>query len=863
MFLLVSLSAMILAAISFSDPVMLAGLAAAGIPVVLHLLNRIRSPIVAFPTLRFLKITAQKTSRRRQVQQYLLLLVRMAVFAMIAMAISRPLIRGGNAALAYGFVVMFLAAMTMLVMAGVWGAAAVEKRQEDKVTRGQGDRVTGKQEQRQYWGLSAGAMGAAILLAGYSTFGLASDRYFSGDRGEFTGRATAAVMVIDNSQSMLAREDGASRLQRAKEQVRQMLGEKIVPAEAAVLPTNPEMGGGGGGGQTATDGLTSDITRLFGSVEKLGSTGKARPMQDRIRTAATMLGNSRQPGKLLIVVSDFARPAFEDAAVFSGIREAGNGNGVKDLQVVLMPMGKGSPPADVGIASFIVAEGGGGGHPVVGSEILFEAQIINNGDAGEVKDLLFEVDDQPVESVRPRVTLGAGGTGAARATIKIAYRLTQPGAHRFTLRLADTQDAVDWNNQRQLVLNVADQMRVLVIGPEAKIRARSAAFYVDAALSPFGGTGGTPVPRWSIKPTYRGVDEIKDGALAGYSAVFVCDVPQISEALAEGLSKYVKAGGRVVWVLGPSVNAAVYNDVLGKERELLPGTLGEPLSSAMGSTVDWVDIKSDVFVNLFENQEPFRSVVVTGRWSLNGGVVRGRPLGKLADGNVFITQHSQTGESDGEVYTLLTSPSATWSNLGATVLMVPLVSRMAMGDSGKARGETSVVTGEGLHIPVTGSRGRAEGDRNLGGMTIDVKTPTEGVINVRPQKLGDIPAWWFDRTQTEGVYTWRGSDGKHTGMFVVNPPGEEVELQPCDLDALAREVGTNRPTIIAGNASELLGHLEKQSEGTTLAPGVLAMVLMLAVIEALMANRHRPATRNMDDPGKMDVPVFPGKSPDS
>ena len=122
---------MILAAISlFSDPVMLAGLAATGIPVALHLLNRIRSPIVMFPTLRFLKITAQKTSRRRQVQQYLLLLVRMAVFAMIAMAISRPLIRGGSSGLAYSFVVMFLLGMVMLVMAGIWGAQAMRKKSE-------------------------------------------------------------------------------------------------------------------------------------------------------------------------------------------------------------------------------------------------------------------------------------------------------------------------------------------------------------------------------------------------------------------------------------------------------------------------------------------------------------------------------------------------------------------------------------------------------------------------------------------------------------------------------------------------------------------------------------------------------------
>src|ERR1035437_5821983 len=120
---------MIVGAISFSDPVMLAGLAAAGIPLVLHLLNRIRSPIVMFPTLRFLKITAQKTSRRLQIEQYLLLLVRMAVFAMIAMAISRPLIRGGSSPVAYLFIVMLLVGLALVVLSAIWGAAAMGKRQ--------------------------------------------------------------------------------------------------------------------------------------------------------------------------------------------------------------------------------------------------------------------------------------------------------------------------------------------------------------------------------------------------------------------------------------------------------------------------------------------------------------------------------------------------------------------------------------------------------------------------------------------------------------------------------------------------------------------------------------------------------------
>ena len=58
-----------LAAITFADPLMLAGLAAAAIPIVLHLLNQMRAPVVPFPTLRFLRITSQKTARRRHTMQ--------------------------------------------------------------------------------------------------------------------------------------------------------------------------------------------------------------------------------------------------------------------------------------------------------------------------------------------------------------------------------------------------------------------------------------------------------------------------------------------------------------------------------------------------------------------------------------------------------------------------------------------------------------------------------------------------------------------------------------------------------------------------------------------------------------------------
>lgn len=75
-------------------PAMLIGLLGAGIPVALHLYSRVRSPEMVFPTLRFLKLSVERTARRRRIQNALLMLVRAALLALLAFALSQPFMKG-------------------------------------------------------------------------------------------------------------------------------------------------------------------------------------------------------------------------------------------------------------------------------------------------------------------------------------------------------------------------------------------------------------------------------------------------------------------------------------------------------------------------------------------------------------------------------------------------------------------------------------------------------------------------------------------------------------------------------------------------------------------------------------------------
>lgn len=74
----------------FLAPAALAGLAALSLPVVIHLLNKLRIREVRWAATRFLLAAAQKNQRRVKLEDLLLLLLRCAVLAFLVFAFARP-----------------------------------------------------------------------------------------------------------------------------------------------------------------------------------------------------------------------------------------------------------------------------------------------------------------------------------------------------------------------------------------------------------------------------------------------------------------------------------------------------------------------------------------------------------------------------------------------------------------------------------------------------------------------------------------------------------------------------------------------------------------------------------------------------
>jgi hypothetical protein len=79
---------------TFFNPLMLFGLAAAAIPILIHLLNRRRLRTVEFSSLAFLKELQRTSVRRVKLRQWLLLLLRTLTVLFLVLAFARPALVG-------------------------------------------------------------------------------------------------------------------------------------------------------------------------------------------------------------------------------------------------------------------------------------------------------------------------------------------------------------------------------------------------------------------------------------------------------------------------------------------------------------------------------------------------------------------------------------------------------------------------------------------------------------------------------------------------------------------------------------------------------------------------------------------------
>ncbi|MFQ5956384.1 MAG: BatA domain-containing protein [Candidatus Brocadiales bacterium] len=82
---------------SFISPIFLLGLLGVSLPIIIHMVGRRRAPVYKFSAIEFILRSQKRVEARIKLEQMLLLLLRAAVIALVAMAMAKPVLKAGAA----------------------------------------------------------------------------------------------------------------------------------------------------------------------------------------------------------------------------------------------------------------------------------------------------------------------------------------------------------------------------------------------------------------------------------------------------------------------------------------------------------------------------------------------------------------------------------------------------------------------------------------------------------------------------------------------------------------------------------------------------------------------------------------------
>lgn len=696
------------------------------VPVVLHLLSSVRAPEVPFPTLRFLRVSMEKTARRRRVQHWFLLLLRTLLIALLLLAITQPL------------------------------------------HKPKGDGI-----------------------------GFAEPH--------------AAAIIIDNSLSMAAADGARRRFDAARSIAKDIIRSADKPEELVLMFTN-------GRAAQVEPRITHDFSEALRRIDSAKPGLGRAAMRSTVESAAKVLATSTLPNRALYLLSDMQQASFDALA------DVNLSDDDTEMPILVVDCGR-RETGNLAVTDVRVRGSG----QVVGTKVVIVARVLNSSPEPRRAKVVLEVDGARQDHLTQNLLLTKRATATSEQEVRFEFVFDRPGVHHGRVLIDAAADILPEDDARRFVLSVSDRIRALVIaGPGGASDPTGPGYYTMAALK---------VPT-SISPVVSGLGDVTPDAIRDNDVIVCCDVPRFDDALAGALRRFVVDGGTLILFVGPNTDTANLNDTLGEsDPPLLPALLGEPMGDPVSrrdaGKLIRVDEQHPIFAGLYDSQAPYQSVLVYSH--LTTAVRPGRPGRTLAwlerDRPLLV----QGVAGRGTCYLITTSANTVWTNLPAQPVFLPMLVRMCLG---AIVADDTTTYQEGAQVRLA-----APGDQPT---DLDVVLPADeagrsATVRVRTQPGPEGNVGVFTETFVRGIYSWQAvNDDKHSGQFVVAGEGRESDLTPLPAEQLTQRL-PDHPVYVAGNLDELRDAVRRAARGNPVWDYFLILVLILATVEALFANRYRPA----------------------
>ena len=514
--------------------------------------------------------------------------------------------------------------------------------------------------------------------------------------GMIGGQTTHHLVILDDSYSMGDRSGGGEStsydraLQALQQLTERLAGEDglhqltVMRASRAMLAQS----GGAESGDVAADLSAQTVTGQSGLIARVMSTGASAVRTDLIAAldfAAQLSANSNADSQYLYVASDFRQRDWGSTERISESLRKFDGS---DLKIRFIDCAR-LPERNLAVTDLEpVQDVWVAGVPVVvratiknyssteAKNVTLAARVIRYGRETTSVDPSQAVSGT-VESL-PGIVIESLD-GGAEVTRTFQVFITETGTHAIQVELPS--DALEIDNRRVCTLPLTEAKRVLIVDSDPN---EAGARTLAAVLDP-----GSKV-RIGAVPDIRPPSFLRSATLEtldDYRAIYLIDLPQITESAAVALDQFVREGGGLAWFLGGNVQANQYNRVLfNEQRQLLPAPLESIVELPPGGSTRSGDV---VFGDEYTLLSPLSSagdgslamIGVVKSWTLaatdsdsnssdsnSSDVPVVREVLRRRDGIPLVAEHEQ---GNGNVVTVLMGLQLEWTNWPGDPTFVP------------------------------------------------------------------------------------------------------------------------------------------------------------------------------------------------
>ncbi|HYG74942.1 MAG TPA: BatA domain-containing protein, partial [Planctomycetota bacterium] len=491
---------------SFLSTAFLYGLAAAAIPLVIHLIQRQRYPERQFTTLRFFDKTIKNNTLQRRIIDRILLLLRIAALIAIVLGLSRPFWRTPLGEQRGSFVIVLDNSPSM-------------SRERDGVSLFE----HGKKAAEQILKTLGPSDRAEILFTAPLPEPLRVERKKLEEELRLRQGTPAALLVAGAKGLELSVPELTTDLPRLEAALQKSSGDAaLIDCESAPAPQ-----------------FSSDLAALLSILQQSRLSAQPGNLKKTLSLAAQLLRTSQDGDRKIILISDMQKSELQgDKAETQGI------------SVLALPFEPSSAGANLGIESCSVPVG----ETDFGQTIVGSAVLRNYGaEASDAATLTIHCGDKskPVE-----IKIAAIQPGG---TLVVSFPIQVMSSERNLLCKAQLNSPTDtfvYDNSWYFQVGVRfPVVTLLVNGTPSETLSNRESFYLTNALVPRAGSGQSN----AADVRECDVAEFKDRRLAEFGVLILAGVPMLDADAREKIRQFISDGKSVLVFPGTKTSPEEYN----------------------------------------------------------------------------------------------------------------------------------------------------------------------------------------------------------------------------------------------------------------------------------------------------------------